>query len=62
MGGGGVRGHHSEPPTGPARLAIRDSSDSRPNQISSVSQDDSLYAGTLAENIAFFDPEIDMRG
>jgi ATP-binding cassette subfamily B protein RaxB len=29
-------------------------------QIGSVSQDDSLYAGTLAENIAFFDPEIDM--
>jgi ATP-binding cassette subfamily B protein RaxB len=30
-------------------------------QIGSVSQDDLLYAGTLAENIAFFDPEIDMR-
>jgi len=29
-------------------------------RIGSVSQDDSLYAGTLAENIAFFDPEIDM--
>jgi ATP-binding cassette subfamily B protein RaxB len=29
-------------------------------QIGSVMQDDSLYAGTLAENIAFFDPEIDM--
>ncbi|HEU0099175.1 MAG TPA: peptidase domain-containing ABC transporter [Allosphingosinicella sp.] len=29
-------------------------------QIGSVSQDDVLYAGTLAENIAFFDPEIDM--
>jgi len=28
--------------------------------IGSVSQDDMLYAGTLAENIAFFDPEIDM--
>lgn len=30
-------------------------------QIGSVSQDDLLYAGTLAENIAFFDPEIDMN-
>jgi len=29
-------------------------------QIGSVSQDDSLFAGSLAENIAFFDPEIDM--
>jgi ATP-binding cassette, subfamily B, bacterial CvaB/MchF/RaxB len=29
-------------------------------QIGSVSQDDMLFAGTLAENIAFFDPEIDM--
>ncbi|MEO7179173.1 MAG: peptidase domain-containing ABC transporter [Allosphingosinicella sp.] len=29
-------------------------------QIGSLSQDDSLYAGTLAENIAFFDPEIDI--
>ncbi len=28
--------------------------------IGSVAQDDVLYAGTLAENIAFFDPEIDM--
>lgn len=31
------------------------------SQIGSVSQDDSLFAGTLAENIAFFDPEVDMR-
>lgn len=30
-------------------------------QIGVVSQDGSLFAGTLAENIAFFDPEIDMR-
>jgi ATP-binding cassette subfamily B protein RaxB len=30
-------------------------------QIGSVAQDDQLYAGSLAENIAFFDPEIDMR-
>lgn len=29
-------------------------------QIGSVAQDDMLYAGSLAENIAFFDPEIDM--
>jgi ATP-binding cassette, subfamily B, bacterial CvaB/MchF/RaxB len=29
--------------------------------IGSVAQDDVLYAGSLAENIAFFDPEIDME-
>jgi ATP-binding cassette subfamily B protein RaxB len=29
-------------------------------RIGSVAQDDLLYAGSLAENIAFFDPEIDM--
>lgn len=29
--------------------------------IGSVAQDDTLYAGSLAENIAFFDPEIDME-
>ncbi|GAA4815345.1 peptidase domain-containing ABC transporter [Sphingosinicella ginsenosidimutans] len=29
-------------------------------QIGSVSQDDALFAGSLAENIAFFDPEIGM--
>lgn len=28
--------------------------------IGSVAQDDELYAGSLAENIAFFDPEMDM--
>ena len=28
--------------------------------IGSVAQDDMLYAGSLADNIAFFDPEIDM--
>lgn len=28
--------------------------------IGAVQQDDTLYAGTLAENVAFFDPEIDM--
>jgi ATP-binding cassette subfamily B protein RaxB len=30
-------------------------------QIGSVAQDDMLYAGSLAENIAFFDPDIDME-
>lgn len=30
-------------------------------RIGVVSQDDQLFAGTLAENIAFFDPEIDME-
>ncbi len=30
-------------------------------RIGSVAQDDMLYAGSLAENIAFFDPEIDME-
>ncbi|WP_144062183.1 ATP-binding cassette domain-containing protein [Sphingomonas sp. MM-1] len=29
--------------------------------IGSVSQDDQLYAGSIAENIAFFDPEINME-
>jgi ATP-binding cassette, subfamily B, bacterial CvaB/MchF/RaxB len=29
--------------------------------IGSVAQDDMLYAGSLAENIAFFDPDIDME-
>jgi ATP-binding cassette subfamily B protein RaxB len=29
--------------------------------IGSVAQDDVLFAGSLAENIAFFDPEIDME-
>lgn len=29
-------------------------------QIGSVAQDDQLFAGTIAENIAFFDPEPDM--
>lgn len=29
--------------------------------IGSVAQDDALFAGSLAENIAFFDPEIDME-
>lgn len=28
--------------------------------VGSVAQDDDLFAGSLAENIAFFDPEIDM--
>lgn len=30
-------------------------------RIGCVAQDDVLYAGTIAENIAFFDPEIDMQ-
>lgn len=30
------------------------------HQISAVMQDDLLYAGSIAENIALFDPEIDM--
>lgn len=30
-------------------------------QIGSVAQDDLLYAGSLAENISFFDPQIDME-
>ena len=30
-------------------------------RLGSVAQDDLLYAGSLAENIAFFDPEIDMK-
>ena len=30
------------------------------SRIGSVMQDDRLFAGSLAENIAFFDPEIDM--
>jgi ATP-binding cassette subfamily B protein RaxB len=29
-------------------------------QVGSVLQDDQLFAGSLAENVAFFDPEIDM--
>lgn len=31
------------------------------SQIGSVAQDDMLYAGSLADNIAFFDPEMDME-
>lgn len=30
------------------------------SRIGVVAQDDSLYAGTLAENISFFDPQLDM--
>lgn len=30
-------------------------------RIGSIAQGDSLYAGSIAENIAFFDPEIDME-
>ncbi|OAN62344.1 peptidase domain-containing ABC transporter [Sphingomonas sp. TDK1] len=30
-------------------------------QVSSVMQDDQLFAGSIAENISFFDPEIDLE-
>jgi ATP-binding cassette, subfamily B, bacterial CvaB/MchF/RaxB len=30
-------------------------------QIAAVMQDDHLFAGSLAENIAFFDPDLDMQ-
>lgn len=30
-------------------------------QVGSVAQDDALYAGSLADNISFFDPEIDIE-
>jgi ATP-binding cassette, subfamily B, bacterial CvaB/MchF/RaxB len=44
---------------GGRKLSSLSKSDYR-KHIGSVAQDDMLYAGTLAENIAFFDPEIDM--
>lgn len=31
------------------------------NRIGTVMQDDVLFAGTIAENIGFFDPQLDMR-
>ncbi|MGF1549285.1 MAG: hypothetical protein ACFBQW_01935 [Sphingomonadaceae bacterium] len=31
-----------------------------PSKAGYAAQDDALYAGSLAENIAFFDPEIEM--
>lgn len=54
-----------EPTNGAVRLGERPISSCRKahyrRAIGSVAQGDTLYAGSLAENIAFFDPEIDMR-
>ena len=54
-----------EPTQGAIRLGKRPISSYRKSKyrrcIGSVAQGDTLYAGTLAENIAFFDPEIDME-
>jgi len=53
-----------EPSSGAVRLGDRPISSYRKGKyrrsIGSVAQGDMLYAGSLAENIAFFDPEIDM--
>ncbi len=53
-----------EPTSGAIRLGERPISSYRKakyrRSIGSVAQGDTLYAGSLAENIAFFDPEIDM--
>jgi ATP-binding cassette subfamily B protein RaxB len=53
-----------EPTQGAVRLGERPISSYRKAKyrrcIGSVAQGDTLYAGSLAENIAFFDPEIDM--
>ena len=53
-----------EPSSGAIRLGERPISSYRKGKyrrcIGSVAQGDMLYAGSLAENIAFFDPEIDM--
>lgn len=54
-----------EPTTGTVRLGSRPITSYRKgryrSRIGSVAQGDMLYAGSLAENIAFFDPEIDMH-
>ncbi len=54
-----------EPSQGAVRLGERPISSYRKGKyrrrIGSVAQGDMLYAGSLAENIAFFDPEIDME-
>ena len=54
-----------EPTNGAIRLGERPISSYRKIKyrrcIGSVAQGDTLYAGSLAENIAFFDPEIDME-
>jgi ABC-type bacteriocin/lantibiotic exporter with double-glycine peptidase domain len=53
-----------EPTSGAIRLGDRPISSYRKGKyrrcIGSVAQGDMLYAGSLAENIAFFDPELDM--
>ena len=53
-----------EPSSGTIRLGDRPISSYRKGKyrrcIGSVAQGDMLYAGSLAENVAFFDPEIDM--
>lgn len=53
-----------EPTSGSIRLGDRPISSLKRNRyrraIGSVAQGDMLYAGSLAENIAFFDPAIDM--
>lgn len=54
-----------EPTSGAIRLGDRPISSYRKGKyrryIGSVAQGDMLYAGSLAENIAFFDPDIDME-
>jgi ATP-binding cassette subfamily B protein RaxB len=54
-----------EPSNGAIRLGERPISSYRKikyrRAIGSVAQGDTLYAGSLAENISFFDPEIDME-
>jgi ATP-binding cassette subfamily B protein RaxB len=53
-----------EPTQGAVKLGNRPTSSIKKSHyrraIGSVAQDDLLYAGSLAENIAFFDPHIDM--
>lgn len=53
-----------EPGSGAVRLGDRSVSSLKKSHyrrsVGSVAQGDSLYAGSLAENIAFFDPQIDM--
>ena len=54
-----------DPSNGAVRLGERPISSYRKSKyrrsIGSVAQGDTLYAGSLAENISFFDPEIDME-
>lgn len=54
-----------DPSSGTVRIGARPLSSfnksSYRRAIGSVAQGDTLYAGSLAENIAFFDPEIDME-